>query len=294
MGLDLEHNTLWRKVVDCTELALASGDLHAIETHGHTLTQDGFEFVVRVARNLKRKEKQKQAQPDFNPFLPPEPALTVSDISPSHVSVLNKFNVLNHHLLIVTRAYESQERLLTHQDFEALWRCLPEYPSLGFYNGGDAAGASQHHKHLQLVPLPLYEGTSSYPFAPYYKSKSQPGVINRIPCLPFRHAWCNLPKGLINDPAKAAAYCWTHYREMLQSVKIDAIAVEDGDMHSAPYNLLLTSHWMLLIPRSRECWEGISVNALGFVGSLFVLDETDLKKLRSYGPLNLLKAVTGN
>ena len=32
---------------------------------------------------------------------------------------------------------------------------LAEFDGLGFYNGGETAGASQPHKHLQIVPLPL-------------------------------------------------------------------------------------------------------------------------------------------
>ena len=292
MALELKTGNLWQKIVQRTEAATACGKLHSIETDFHPLQQDGIEFVVRVATNLKRKAKQKQAQPDFNPFLPPETELTVSDISPTHLSVLNKFNVVNHHLLIVTREFEHQEQLLTLADFEALWHCLPQYPSLGFYNGGVAAGASQLHKHLQLVPLPLYEGSPAYPFEALYSSDAYPEEIRQLPSLPFQHAWRRLPKGLEQDPAKAAALTWTLYRKMLQSVAIHPIQDSDGEIQSAPYNLLLTKQWMLLVPRSREYWEKISVNALGYVGSLFIQDLADLEKLRKYGPMNLLKAVS--
>ncbi|MES9860967.1 MAG: hypothetical protein ABW157_17270 [Candidatus Thiodiazotropha sp. LLP2] len=49
----------------------------------------------------------------------PEPSLTVSELSPTHIAVLNKFNVVNHHLLIVTSKFESQERLLNECDVDA-------------------------------------------------------------------------------------------------------------------------------------------------------------------------------
>ena len=39
--------------------------------------------------------------------------LFVADISPTHVCILNKFNVVDYHLLIITRAFESQENLLS-------------------------------------------------------------------------------------------------------------------------------------------------------------------------------------
>ena len=90
-----------------------------------------------------------------NPFLPYEPDLYVADVSPTHVCILNKYNVVDLHLLIITRAFEHQESRLRLPDFQALWRCLVEYDSLGFYNSGHLSGASQPHKHLQVVPLPL-------------------------------------------------------------------------------------------------------------------------------------------
>ena len=87
-------------------------------------------------------------------------------VSGTHVAILNKFNVVDRHLLIVTREFEEQRSLLTPRDFEAWWRCLGEYESIGFYNGGAEAGASQPHKHLQLVPLPLAPLGPAVPIEP--------------------------------------------------------------------------------------------------------------------------------
>ena len=151
MTTHLKPGTLRQTVIARTESAIACGALHSIETEHEILQQDGMTFVVRVATNLLRKaqdrQRRKKTEPnkgeEFNPFLPPEPELRVADISDTHLAVLNKFNVVDRHLLIVTRDFEHQEMLLTQADFEALWLCLREYPSLGFYNGGAAAGASQ-------------------------------------------------------------------------------------------------------------------------------------------------------
>jgi ATP adenylyltransferase len=49
---------------------------------------------------------------------------------------------------------------------------------------------------------------------------------------------------------------------------------------------------MLLIPRSREYFEDISLNSLAFAGSFFLRNEQQLEKLKSAGPLNALKSVT--
>lgn len=56
-------------------------------------------------------------------------------------------------------------------------------------------------------------------------------------------------------------------------------------------NLLVARTWMLLVPRSRERVEGISVNALGYAGSLFVRDERRLALVETTGPMRMLHAV---
>jgi ATP adenylyltransferase len=279
-----------------TESAIASGALQTIETEQHRLQQDGIPFVVRVASNLERKIHAKRkldrnTQPP-DPFLPPEPALTLGEISDSHLAVLNKFNVVERHLLIVTRHFEDQQRLLTRSDFAALWQCLRAYPSLAFYNGGVTAGASQPHKHLQLVPLPLYPGSAAFPFAPLFKAATQGEGISQLPFLPFKHAWCRLPLDIGRDADGAVDVINQRYRQLLEQVGITPLLADDGERQSAPYNLLMTEAWMLLVPRSRECSEGISVNGLGYVGSLFVADRSGLEAIRRQGPMTLLAAVS--
>ena len=60
-----------------------------------------------------------------------------------------------------------------------------------------------------------------------------------------------------------------------------------------PYNLLLCRRWMLLVPRRREDFDGVSVNALGFAGSLLVPDREHLERLRRAGPGQALRSVSG-
>jgi len=91
----------------------------------------------------------------------------VGDISATHVGLLNKFCVLEDHLLMVTRDYAEQTELLDESDFHALLCGLAAVDGLAFYNGGTDAGASQPHKHLQLVPLPLAPGWTGMPLAPW-------------------------------------------------------------------------------------------------------------------------------
>jgi ATP adenylyltransferase len=50
---------------------------------------------------------------------------------------------------------------------------------------------------------------------------------------------------------------------------------------------------MLLVPRSAECVEGISVNTLGFAGSFFVRNEAQMRTVARLGPMAMLRRVTG-
>jgi ATP adenylyltransferase len=48
---------------------------------------------------------------------------------------------------------------------------------------------------------------------------------------------------------------------------------------------------MLLVPRAAEFYQSISVNALGFAGSLFVRNEREMKIIHQQGPMEILAKV---
>jgi sulfate adenylyltransferase (ADP) / ATP adenylyltransferase len=272
--------------------ALASGVLRPIETVEEFVEDAGVRFVLRRVSSLARKAEDRQRShrdTQANPFLPWEPALFVADLTPSHVALLNKFNVIDYHLLIVTREFEHQERLLTRADFEALWVRMAEFDGLGFYNGGEVAGASQPHKHLQMVPLPLASKGPPVPVEPLLEAAPRTG-ISAVPGFPFASAFCRLHNGIERDPA-AAEITERLYLGLLAAVGISPVACDDGPRQSAPYNLLVTRGWMLLVPRSKECFESISVNALGYAGSLFVRDAAQAARLRAGGPMAVLAGI---
>lgn len=297
--IDLRKQTgvLQQAIEQCTKQALACGALQPIKTTQLLLTDCGVEFLVRSVSSLTRKERaerkdRQRRDPDNNPFLPPEPELTVGYLSDSHLAVLNKFNVIDQHLLIVTRRFEHQETLLTDADFRALWRCLWEVDGLGFYNGGAVAGASQRHKHLQLIPLPLAPGMTGIPMDGIWSNVSDVGKLISLPALPFPHIFLLLPAMQVQKLEDAAAYSYETYHCMLKRAGLNPSTGERIARQSAPYNLLLTRRWMLLVPRSKESYERISVNALGFAGSLFVRNQLEMGTVKRLGPMEILKAVT--
>jgi ATP adenylyltransferase len=294
----LIKGTLWERVVKTTERALAAGALFPIPTAYTFIEDGGVHFFVRKLSSLTRKDEARKRQAadagagkTVNPFLPPEEDLLVSDITETHLALLNKFNVVEHHLLIVTRHFEEQDMLLTLSDFEALWLCLAEYNGLGFYNGGREAGASQEHKHLQLAPLPLAPEGPPIPIGPLLAAASSSGVC-AVPGLPFLHAFVRLGPAGSEVPPEAAKTTFRLYGEMLRTVGMQSPDASRLTRQSRPYCFIITRDWMLLVPRSKEFFEDISINTLAFAGSLFVRNEQQLERLKSVGPMSALASVS--
>jgi len=281
--------TLRDRILEATERGLTSGALQPIPTSFLPLEDRGISFVVRVVDSLRRKQQARQTQgktSPANPFLPCDADLYVADVSDTHVAVLNKFNVMNHHLLVVTREFEHQERLLTAADFHALWRCLREVDGLGFYNAGVVAGASQQHKHLQLAPFPLSEGIEGLPVDQVVIAAIE-GGRETVTHFPFRHAVAECEDSWCTDPHAAACASQDLYARLLER---SGLRVEPGKMtRPSPYNLLVTRRWMMVVPRSQEMFEGISINAIGYAGGLLVRNEEELGRVREAGPMKVLE-----
>ncbi|MDJ0838086.1 MAG: phosphorylase [Acidobacteriota bacterium] len=281
----MRPSPLRQALTETTEKALAKGALRTIPTHFDYLEQDGVHFLVRVLDNLARKDKAKKKQdakgPDFNPFLPYEQDLFVADLGPAHVALLNKFNVVDHHLLMITRDFEHQSELLTAADFSALWACLAEIDGLAFYNGGLEAGASQKHKHLQLVPLPLVDRGPAVPISPLLPADNE-----RSDRLPFEHRFARMATDR-QQPERAADEMFEHYHRAMHNLGLWG----NGKRQAGPYNLIATREWMMVAPRSRESYRGIGVNALGFAGTLLVRNDEMSALLKTIGPLDLLAEV---
>lgn len=288
----LEPQTLWPRVVAVTDRALAKGALLPIATDCEVVRDCGVDFLVRVVSNVARKEAF--ACPDrggrADPFLPYDPDLFVADVSETHLCLLNRFNVLDHHLLIVTRAFEEQHSRLTEADFLSLWACMEQVDGLAFYNAGRQAGASQRHKHLQLVPLPLIAGVGSLalPVEALLTEMSGREVVGMAPRLPVAHALVARDYLRESSVQQAASRSFGDYRALLAALNLDA---ESSSRPRGPYNLLATRHWMLLVPRRQECSGSISVNALGFAGALLVRDQAALTDLKRAGPMEILRTV---
>jgi ATP adenylyltransferase len=310
-GLALE--TLLSLADQVAAAARAAGALVSIPTEIKPLSDQGTEFSVRIVGQLARKATPGVPPLSGNPFLPYETALHVADLPPHHVCLLNKFNVVDRHLIVVTRDFASQLEPLNADDFSALAVCLAAANGVGFYNGGPAAGASQRHKHLQWIPvsprdLPLtaqLEIRRDEMAVALARQSTEAGFAIQLdsqPAWPFRHGVAHFAVPEFEDAlvygsstnvavtAEAAARIGASlegsYRRLL-----DACGLVESSHELPAYNLLVARRWMLLVPRRCEFAAGISLNALAFAGALLVKDHEQWETLRKFGPWRALRTV---
>lgn len=293
--MELIRENWWQKITLATEKAIQLEALHSIPNYYEILEENNIPFIIRIVDNLNRKDKAKKEQnktqkkdPNFNPFLPYEEDLFVGDISDTHLAILNKYNVVDHHCLIITRAFESQNDILNYNDFYALWTLLKQIKGLGFYNCGTLSGASQPHKHLQLIPEFFADNIHNIPFNSLILEHREFDKKVKINTLKYDHRIMYfLPDILSKTTEEIAEITTEYYRQILRDLAIENI----NNKASQDYNLLITQEWIKVIPRSQEKYESISINSLGFAGALLVRNEEQLQLIKQDKPLNILAKV---
>jgi len=283
----------WMKQVDARSAsALASGALQPVQVEQTEMEEGGMRFIVRWVASLAVKDAAKVAipggprDPDFNPFLKPDPELTVGPIGDQHVVILNKFPLCERHLVLARREFEEQLLPLARSDFAALATIMSEAGGLGLYNGGTAAGASQRHKHVQWMSeaeggagLRVYAGGLS-------AELPEQGVATH-PALAMKHCFVRVRCGRDVPAELAADSLYAGFRRACDALELTPGA--DGLL--PPCNVLVGDGWLLLLPRSQEHFEGISMSAVCFAGTLYTRTPEQIEAVRRVGPLRALAAV---
>jgi ATP adenylyltransferase len=265
----------WRRAVEVSEQALAAGALVPLETR--LIDQPAIapfllrELVSRPPRHLRPEG------PKPNPFLPWDQPLEVGHIGESHVLLLNKYPVQACHLLVITRGWQPQSGWLDATDWASVAAVGADTGGLWFFNSGATAGASQPHRHLQL--LPRSEGAPSCPLAFLLESQLQ----GASPPWPWAYRLSPRldPIGGRDLEELYASHC--------EALGLGRREFDEAPLH--PYNVLFDDRWFLTVRRWREHGAGFSVNGLGFAGYLLCTEASDRNWLERHGPWALLASV---
>ncbi|KAF8425230.1 hypothetical protein EV426DRAFT_561657, partial [Tirmania nivea] len=256
-----------------------------------------------------------------DPFLSPEPGLIVGPIGPAHTLLLNKYCVLPRQLLLITKEFQPQEGELRKEDWRALVDLLVQLrisrtttatarppDNLIFFNCGRNSGASQAHRHLQIVEWPQSVSSEKDKRARWFPEEvaMHLGSITPYnhPKVPFAHFILPLPQipTIATEPRRSSSYhqiLYQTYLTLLSYVQrsIAIYNVQNSMDLPVHYNMIMTSAFMMLVPRIRGYCEGpkacpqVWVNSVGMLGVVWVKDREEARGWKEVGCENVLKAV---
>ncbi|MGC6483534.1 MAG: ATP adenylyltransferase [Synechococcus sp.] len=266
--------------------ALQQGALHPLKTTHRALTDrtGSHQFELRtLVSDLPKHLRQSGPKP--NPFLPWDQRLEIGRVGEDHALILNKYPVQLGHMLLITRHWAAQSDWLQQQDWHALC-CVDQRTSgLWFFNSGPDAGASQPHRHIQLLPRP--NDVTSCPREAWFFKRLGPKQGDDHGSSPLDRAITVRARDL--NASNQADHLLGLYREM--SLELGLGDPQQPGQPRAPYNLLMTRRWLALVRRINDGSHGFSLNALGFAGYLLATPGADLQWLETYGPDRLLESV---
>lgn len=271
---------LWQSALARAERALSTGALVPLATE---LVDAPTLAPFQLRRLLSHTPKHLRAGgPKPNPFLPWEPELEVARPQPGHVLLLNKFPVQQGHVLLITDHWAPQTGWLDAHDWTAVATVSADTGGLWFFNSCAAAGASQPHRHLQLLPR-TPEQPSCPLAAAFLEQLGMPGMASTAAPFPWSYRLSPRldPVGHADLPALYASH--------LAALGLGEASRDRQPRH--PYNLLFDDRWFLTVHRTREHAAGFSLNALGFAGCLLQTEHSDRAWLDRHGPWALLRAV---
>jgi ATP adenylyltransferase len=266
--------TLYRKFKERVRV----GIIFYYDSTREAIREGKYEFDLAHCPALVKRVSDEKVQKEtkavkINPFFPPDPATLIKSIELENGSLynllFNKYCVTPLHLLITTSEYISQDSPLSWDDFRVAMKVTCEFMLedadwMVFYNCGAISGASQQHKHIQLVMIG--------------KDTKVPLSISDMEEIYGPRYFCPF----LNNPRDDELLkCWHDSYTKLMSF------VEAG----CSTNILFTKKWMLVVPRKKLGFNDWNPNSLIFVGYLLSRSDEETKMIKELGPLNIIKSL---
>ncbi|MDI1485967.1 MAG: hypothetical protein OHK93_004156 [Ramalina farinacea] len=212
--------------------------------------------------------------------IPRPSSLHIGAVPPSHILDLNAYPVLRpSYLLLTNSSTHRQTSPLNVADVHAAWTAADRLESgshgvkyMVIYNCGREAGCSRSHKHMQLFPCP--------PDFVLFPDRTPDECLK----VPYVYELVRL------DPSSSRAddttlQIFTAYRTCLQRARA-VLGIEEGE--HVPHNVVLVREWILVIPRRKGRVGGVSANAAGMMGLVWVASEEELEEWSRRGGFRLL------
>ena len=277
----MKSESIWSKALEISEKAVNCGAVIPLNTIKYKSIDECCDFELRFLKSPIPKYLIEYG-PKRNPFIPWDSRLQIQSINHKHTLILNKYPVQIGHMLLITNSWKPQNGLLSLDDFEAMLKIDDDTTGLWFFNSSKEAGASQPHRHFQLLPrsykeivCPRYEWFCSL----LNNRKDINSEISQSISIRRRNK--------NNDSLSKDLF--SSYKSMINEMNIAENDLIDKPLK--PYNLIITSNWIALIKRKTDRSHGFSINALGFAGYFLGTKRSDIDTLIKFGPEKILKDV---
>jgi ATP adenylyltransferase len=150
------------------------------------------------------------------------------------------------------------------------------------YNCAPASGCSRKHKHMQVAKRPgtgTEVGNTCVRFFPDVKGE----IDVKVPYKYFLHRFAGT-----GTEHNTTENVYQIYRQFLKDCEVLL-----GSADCPPHNMILTSEWLLIIPRrypENEAYMDLLPNAAGMMGLISSPGQAILDKWLSEGPAKVLGA----
>ena len=273
----MRSETYWEKALKQTSLSISKKSLYPLETK--VVTEEFYDkndFIIRKLDTSKFK-KEICYGPKQNPFNPWEKILEIEKIGNHHQLILNKYPVQSGHILLITNSWKPQNGWLDINDWVAIQKVNKNTSGLWFFNSSPIAGASQPHRHFQLlrrsndqVSCPREKWFLDLKISNEQETKLKKSIV--VSHLNFLENSSNI---------------YNLYLELTKKIGLGDPINDEKPRH--PYNILITNKWIAIIRRRFDHLHGFSINGLGFAGYLLITKKSDINYLKNNGPEKLLE-----
>ncbi|KAF9356617.1 bifunctional AP-4-A phosphorylase/ADP sulfurylase [Mortierella sp. NVP85] len=219
-----------------------------------TVEMDDYPKVDRPSTPVVKKVEK------VNPFLPHTPALYITDASEEHKVLLNKFCIVPRHFLVVTKDFQPQTDPLSPGDLMAVWNTL-----MALRNSDIFSVPFKCINHVILLPN---ESNTD---------KSQEDILTE--------AYITLVDAMLMSIRE--------YSEQENIPEEERLLPTISMSTMLAYNWLLTTEFMMIIPRKREDSDSVNgislnINSLGFAGMVLAKTSDELQIVKDKGVIALV------
>ena len=285
--------------------------------------QNGIKYLLKTIKKDEIINKDiainnKTGIINKDPFAPPieEDILIDEDFTDHHRLCFNKFPVVDYHLILPTKQDLNQYTHLSENgfflililDFSSLILLIRIVDGYGFFNGGFNAGASQPHKHLQVLP---FEHNKEYGIFLLMKNEENLEKLNleylksvgflfyKIKIFEFNHVFIRFSDDIKakfrdgnrenRDELGKIIFEVFDFGLIILELKKDPLKI------TTDYSMLISDEFMIIIPRKNTIVElkngNLNLNSACFTLGLLVKNNELKNELKSMKIKDIFKSL---